>query len=189
MSKNEDYDIKIFSPAKAADETEPVVIADEMKRQVISGNIQKAKKLGKDIADSFPQAAEKKELINMAKDCGVDLTRMIKDQAIILSVFTAEYCIDRSMPSILSTTATSMLYDTLIEDSPDLYNNLLSSTAFSFYYMNLKSNKVSSEDIGVTFSMLCGDKNSSALRCYGQTVFEHSFEEYKNSVEAVDFAD
>ncbi len=160
-----------------------------MKKQVVSGNLQKAKNLGKAIGDSFPEAARKKELVNMAESCGVEITRTIKDQAIILSVFTAEYCLDRAMPSILSTTATSMLYDTLIENAPALYNELLSSTAFSFYYMNLKGNEVNADDIGVTFSMLCGDKNSSALQCYGKTVFEHSLEEYKKSVEAVDFAD
>ena len=43
---NEDYDIKIFSPIKLkAEKNEPVVIADEMKRQVLSGNLQKARLL------------------------------------------------------------------------------------------------------------------------------------------------
>lgn len=189
MNINDDFDVKIFSPAKKAQETEPVIIADEMKRLVVSGDLQKAKLLGKAIADTFPEAAEKKELINMAKDCSVELSREIKDQAIILSVFTAEYCLDRAMPSILSTTATSTLYDTLVADAPALYNKLLSSTAFSFYYMNLNSNTVSSDDIGVTFAMLCGDKKSPALKCYGKTVFETSLMNYTNAVNDFEFAD
>ena len=40
---NDDRDIKIFSFMKKTDEPEAVVIADEMKRQAISGNLQKAK--------------------------------------------------------------------------------------------------------------------------------------------------
>ena len=89
---HEDFDIKIFSPVKKTVDSEPVVIADEVKRQVILGNLQKAKALGKTIADYFPEAAEREELWNMAKCCNVtELDRNIKDQAIILSVFAAEY--------------------------------------------------------------------------------------------------
>lgn len=187
---NDDFDIKIFSPVKKTQESEPVVIADEMKRQVLSGNLQKAKQLGKAIADSFPEAAQKEELLTTAQCCGVELDRAIKDQAIILSVFTAEYCLNHDMPdSILSTSALTMLYDTLTDDAPELYNKLLSSTAFSFYYMNLDGSSADPELIGKTFAMLCGDKNSEALCCYGKTVFQNSLEQYRAAVSAVDFSD
>lgn len=187
---NDDFDIKIFSPVKKTQESEPVVIADEMKRQVLSGNLQKAKQLGKAIADSFPEAAKKEELLTTAQCCGVELDRAMKDQAIILSVFTAEYCLNHDMPdSILSTSALSMLYDTLTDDTPELYNKLLSSTAFSFYYMNLDGGSADPELIGKTFAMLCGDKNSEELCCYGKTVFLNSLEQYRAAVAAVDFSD
>ena len=111
---HEDFDIKIFSPVKKSESEEPVVIADEMKRQVLSGNLQKAKELGKLIADFFPEAAEKEELWNMAKNCCItELDRNIKDQAIILSVFTAEYFLNLYITdAILSTSALTVLYDT-----------------------------------------------------------------------------
>jgi len=189
---NEDFDIKIFSPIKIAKdkEAEPVVIADEMKRQVISGNMQKAKMLGKLIADSFHEAAEKEELWNMAHDCNItDLDRRIKDQAIILSVFTAEYVFNHYMPDpLLSTTAISTLYDTLTEDSPELYSNLLASTAFSFYYMNLDGKETAPEVIGKTFAVLCDDDDNEDLLCYGKTVFVTSLENYKKAVDSVDFS-
>ena len=187
--KNEDYDIKIFSPVKKIDETEAQVVADEMKKQIISGNTQKAKDLGKRIGETFPDAAAKEELWNMAGCCGVELDRSIKDQAIILSVFTAEYCLNTYMPfKILSTTAVSTFYDTLISDAPDLYNNLLSSAAFSFYYIDARNDNVDSESIGKTFAMLCGNKESEDLICYGKSVFETSLETYKAELNKVDFA-
>lgn len=190
---NEDFDIKIFSPIKItkAQEAEPVVIVDEMKRQVISGNLQKARMLGKLIADSFHEAAEKEELWNMAHDCNItELDRRIKDQAIILSVFTAEYVFNHYMPDpLLSTTAISTLYDTLTEDSPELYNNLLASTAFSFYYMNLDGKETAPEVIGKTFAVLCDDDDNEDLLCYGKTVFVTSLENYKKAVESVDFSE
>lgn len=189
---NEDFDIKIFSPIKITKDkkAEPVVIADEMKRQVISGNMQKARMLGKLIADSFHEAAEKEELWNMAHDCNVsDLDRRIKDQAIILSVFTAEFAFNHYMPDpLLSTTAITTLYDTLTEDSPELYNNLLASTAFSFYYMNLDGKETAPEVIGKTFAILCDDDDNPDLLCYGKTVFVTSLESYKKAVESVDFS-
>ncbi len=187
---NDDFDIKIFSPIKKEPEAESVTIADNMKRQVLSGNLQKARNLGKALADSYPEAAEKKELLHIAECCNVELDRNIKDQAIILSVFTAEYCINNYMPdSILATTALTMFYDTLTDDSPELYNNLLSSAAFSFYYMNLDGKNADPDLIGETFAMLCGDKNSECLTCYGKTVFLNTLKSYKTAVESIDFSD
>lgn len=187
---NEDFDIKIFSPIKKIEETEPVIIADEMKRQVISGNLQKAKLLGESIADSFREAAEKEELWNLAQCCSVELSRDIKDQAIILSVFAAEYCLNNLLTdSILSTSSVSTLYATLTKEAPELYNKLLASTAFSFYYMNIDGKVADSEIIGITFAMLCGDKKSSCLVCYGKNVFEAAVKQYQSAIKSVDFSD
>lgn len=187
---NEDHDIKIFSPVKKVEEPETVVIADEMKRQAISGNLQKAKYLGEAIAKSFREAADKKELLHLSENCGVkELTRSIKDQAIILSVFAAEYALNHYLTdSILSTTAISQLYDTLTDDSPELYSNLLASTAFSFYYMNIDLKNVDTEIIGKTFAVLCDDDYNESLFCYGKTVFVTSLDSYKAAIENVDFA-
>lgn len=186
---NEDFDIKIFSPIKTAQNEEPVVIADEMKRQVLSGNLQKAKELGKVIAEFFPEAAEKEELWTMARCCNIQsLDRNIKDQAIILSVFTAEYFLNLYLPDpILSTSALTVLYDTLTADMPELYSHLLSSTAFSFYYMNVDRKSADSKIIGQTFAMLCGDKKSEDLCCYGESVFKTSLEHYKELTDRVEF--
>lgn len=186
---HEDLDIKIFSPIKKSETPEPIVIADEMKRQVLSGNMQKAKALGKAIADFFPEAAEKEELWNMAKCCNIcGLDRNIKDQAIILSVFAAEYFLNIHLTdAILSTSALNVLYDTLTADMPELYSHLLSSTAFSFYYMNADRTTVDAQVIGKTFAMLCGDKNSQELCCYGETVFSTSLEQYKKLADSIDF--
>lgn len=185
---NEDYDIKIFTPIKSAGTPEPVIIADEMKRQVVSGNMQKASRLGEAIADSFREAAEKDELLSIAHNCGVELSREIKNQAIILSVFTAEYAFNKLLNDpILSTTAVSKLYDTLTKAAPELYNNLLASTAFSFYYMNINTENVDADVIGKTFAVLCDDDNNEALFCYGKTVFCTSLEHYKQAIGNVDF--
>ena len=188
---NEDYDIKIFSPIKLkAEKNEPVVIADEMKRQVLSGNLQKARLLGEKIAVSFHEAAEKEELWTMAEECNVcKIDRRIKDQAIILSVFTAEYVFNNCISDpILSTTAVSALYDSLTKDCPELYNNLLASTAFSFYYMNLDGKETAPDVIGKTFAVLCDEDDNEALLCYGRTVFAKSLENYKKAVNSVDFS-
>lgn len=187
---NDDHDIKIFSVIKKTNEPEPVVIADEMKRQAISGNLQKAKYLGDTIAKSFREAADKKELLHLSEDCGIaELTRSIKNQAIILSVFAAEYTLNNCLTdSILSTTAISQLYDTLTDDSPELYSNLLASTAFSFYYMNIDIKNIDTEIIGKTFAVLCDDDYNEALFCYGKTIFDTSVESYKKTIETIDFA-
>lgn len=186
---HEDLDIKIFSPLKTKENSDPVIIVDEMKRQTILGNLQKAKALGKAIADFFPEAAEREELWNMAKCCNVtELDRSIKNQAIILSVFAAEYYLNISLADpILSTSALTTLYDNLTAEIPELYNELLSSTAFSFYYMNVDRKAADVSVVGKTFAMLCGNKNDTSLCCYGEQVFNTSIEHYKELTEKIDF--
>ncbi len=182
---NEDCDVKIFTPVSEAFD-DNITIADKMKRQVVSGGLQKARLLGKSIAESFPQEAEKEDLWNTARDCGVELTRDIKDQAIILSVFSAEYSINKYISDpVFATTALAALYDALTDDQEELYNKLLSSTAFSFYYMNAEDKSlINAKMAGKTFAMLCGDEESKHLINYGETIFNRRVEKYKKMIES-----
>ncbi len=186
---NEDFDIKIFSPIKKTVDSEPVVLADEIKRQAASGNLTKAKALGRAIADYFSEAAEREELWSLARECNIQsLDRSIKDQAIILSVFAAEYYLNISMPDpILSTSALTTLYGTLTSAMPELYSELFSSTAFSFYYMNVDRKAADPEIVGKTFAMLCNKADSPSLCCYGTNVFNISIKHYEELSQTADF--
>ena len=174
-----DEDIKIFNRSKPLASSDSGPMADDLKRQVVSGNMQRARDLGKDIALSFRRAAAKDELLGIAESVGVEQDRAIKDQAILLSVFTAEYCIKRHVANqSLVAAAVAELYDNLLEDTPLLYQDLLRSPAFTFYYMNT-DDEADPDQIGKTFAMLCGSPRDVKLATYGAQVFVKAQETYE----------
>ena len=54
--------------------------------------------------------------------------------------------------------------------------------------MNVDRKAADAAVVGETFAMLCGDKNSQQLRCYGASVFNTSIEHYKELTAEIDFA-
>ncbi len=189
MNKKED-DVKVFIP-KPKTGNQADASFDEMKKDYLNGNLSKAKNLGRIVAGTFAKDAENNELLKLSVSCGVDLTRKIKDEAIILCVFTAEYAFDRTMTKTLSAAAVSNFYDVLTEDSAELYNKLLSSGSYSFYYMDIDENENGSladpEKIGGTFAMLCSEKGNENFIKYGSEIFSLSYKKYRNMIDNTEF--
>ena len=53
--------------------------------------------------------------------------------------------------------------------------------------MNVDRKHADEEIIGQTFAMLCGDKHSKDLCCYGESVFRTTLEHYKEIADSVNF--
>ena len=94
-------------------------------------------------------------------------------------MFAAEYCIKRHVANqSLVAAAVAELYDNLLEDTPRLYQDLLRSPAFTFYYMNT-DDEADPDQIGKTFAMLCGSPRDVRLAAYGAQVFVKAQETYE----------
>ena len=188
---NEDSDMKIVgsSQLQKEDAFDVIQLINETKHQRFNGNSAKAKALGANIVSAFSYKAAPEELQQMAESSGVEITDNVLLQMKILSVFSAEFCLDNYLPSaMLSTVAVSELYDVLEEVSPDFYEELSKSTAFSFYYLCLKKNgEDTSTKIGRQFAAACGDKDNDALAELGTQLHDINVKVYKKAIQCFAF--
>jgi hypothetical protein len=121
----DDSDVKIFNDnSNASENPYEVSVIAEMTKHRSNGNIEKAKKLGKHLAEIF---VDEPSLLNQLEnevgkiECDADDMYHIK----VLLVFTAEYCINRYLPAtLLSNTAVNSLYDTVIKKAQEFYESL-----------------------------------------------------------------
>lgn len=178
----DDSDMKIVGmPRQTPEETETAAFLAESGRQHFNGNFSKAKALGGNIVSTFSYKAAPEELREMICACGLEPEAPILTQAKYLSVFSAEYCLHHALPSpLLSSVAVGEMYDVLQQVSPDLYDALSHSTAFSFYYMALKSG--APEGVGVQFAALCGQPGDPRLIRLGETLHRTNCEVCKKAI-------
>ncbi len=188
---NEDSDMKIAgaSQLKKEDVFDVIQLINETKNQRFNGNSAKAKALGANIVSAFSYRAAPDELEQLASKLGIEITEDILLQIKILSVFSAEYCLDNFLPSaMLSTVAVSELYDVLEDVSPDFYEELSKSTAFSFYYLCLKDNDGKTDiRIGEQFAASCGNKDDAALAEFGTQLHNINVKVYKKAIQCFAF--
>lgn len=186
----EDSDIKIVDGqfGKSDDFFDAVEFIEETKKQRFNGNNAKAKALGANIVSSFSYHAAPEELAQLAGEFGVEITPEVLVQIKILSVFTAEVCLNSLLPSaMLSGVAVNALYDVLDRVSPEFYSEMYNSTAFSFYYMCMKTGVDVAGSIGRRFAMLCGDRDSRPLAFFGKKLYELNTEVYTKAISGVAF--
>lgn len=192
MSKHiEDSDMKIVGAAKlsAEDSFDVVKLVEETKVQRFNGNHAKAKTLGANIVSAFSYKAAPEELTNLAKEHNIELTDELLLQMKILTVFSAEFCLDSFLPSpMLSTVAVAELYDVLEDISPDFYEELSRSAAFSFYHLSLKKE---CEDkagcVGEQFAALCGKKGEPDYIALGTELHNININVFKKAIQSFRF--
>ena len=188
----DDADMKIvgeLKPRMQYDHFDALDFIRETKLQRFNGNTAKAKTLGANIVSAFSYKAAPDELYNMAKEMGIEIDDQLLLQIKILSVFSAEYCLNNYLPSpMLSTVAVQELYDVLMEISADFYDELSRSTAFSLYYMCVKQNDSSARKVGEQFAMLCGKSGDENYIQFGTKQHELNTEVYKKAIQGFAFA-
>ncbi len=192
MNRNfEDSDMKIVGVQKSGKEDtfDVIHLVEETKQQRFNGNHAKAKMLGANIVSAFSYKSASDELSQLIKEHGVQLSDELLLQIKILTVFSAELCLDSYLPSpMLSTVAVGELYDVLEDISPELYEELSRSTAFSFYYLCLEK-EGSSKDacIGEQFAAMCGKKGDSSYASLGAEIHNINVKVFKKAIQSFRF--
>ena len=182
MKNEKDGDIKIFGKEQNEHEDELLFI-EEMNNQRKSGNLERAKQLGKELAELFiePSSDENLELSGYGKNRG--LLYHIKE----LKTFTVLSTLQNLQNRFLWETAVSAFYDRLIKRYPEFYERVSGGTAFSFYRIDLKSGSDVTAKIGRSFAMICGNEEDSILQSIGENVYKKSRKEINSIIEELEF--
>lgn len=191
---DEDSDIKTSLPGseKAVnDDDDAMALVREAHTQKMNGNIQKAKSLGSQIVSTFSYSGAgtaPDDVLAIIDECSLEPDDKLFEQIKILTVFTAEYCIDHYLPSkTLSTVALSRAYDVLQENYPEFYIRLADSMSFSFYYLSAGSGGDVTYRIGYDFAMLCGHKNDKKYADLGTALIKHYTEIFRRAIDSFVF--
>lgn len=167
----EDSDIKIFQGKSAKKNTDDsIALIEEMNTQRLNGNIQRAHDLGDGLADRFLNTEELRA--SLEEEVGpLNYSEKVIFQIKILVFFTAEYCINRLLPNTLTkSTAINTVYDKIVKNAGDFYEEFSDGVEYSFYYLAVKKDDVLSA-VGKTFAMLCRKENDESFSKLGKDIF------------------
>ena len=163
-----DEDIKIAAlgnnkPKKDAQSS----VFDEYTRETAKGNTEKAKELGKALAqdvvshiDSFPVDENESGNAVMFVQRGVMMT------------FAAVIAMEENISSaVVHQTAENSFNAELEKLSPDIYNAVSDSGAFSFYYLAYRRGTEVIRRMGQTFAMLCSHDGDPIYQELGEAIY------------------
>ncbi len=183
----DDSDVKIFNDTKNGESFDEVSIISQMTTNRSNGNAQKAKELGKRLAERFVDEP------HLIAEIEAELGELQHDedfmyQMKVLLIFAAEYCINHLLPNpLLSNTAVNALYDTVRKKAMEFYDKLDDAAEYSFYYLAVRKGVDVSDNIGVSFAMLCGMDKDKYYMGLGKRLFEIANYEIKKTVDSFKF--
>ena len=146
---------------------------DSVMRHRANGNIDKAHKLGANLATIAPTSDGDGIFVNLKdhlsqKFFAPDILYQIR----VLLVFACETILQMELNSeLLSTTAIASMYTALEKGTPGFYSNIANGAAFTFYYLAIQKGGDLSENIGEAFAMLCSVKNKDSFVLAGKTIW------------------
>lgn len=176
-----DEDIKIASLGNnKPKKDEHSSVLDEYTRETAKGNTEKAKELGKLLArevvshiDSFP--VDEKEDGNAA---------MFVQRGVMMTFAAVVSLEENIFSTVVEQAAENSFNEELEKLSPDIYNAVSDSGAFSFYYLAYRRGTEVVRRMGQTFAMLCshdGDpiyqELGEAIYCWFKSFAEKKFKE------------
>ena len=184
MTDFEDRDIKIFSKNSKQDETDALIdLVEVIARQRSNGNVEKARLLGEDAADTIIDSdLISKFILGSVPD--EDTVYQIR----LLFTFVAESSLRSSLeiPS-LSTVAVNAMYKKLSEFDSELYEN--TTDAFTFYYLALRRANNIEGRIGNRFAMLCSKENDEEYKKMGTTLYTEICKMFNEKISNADFVE
>ena len=137
----------------------------EIRRQEAYGNIDKARKLGSELAD-----------IVIDYECDFDnleiVDNYIKLHTKILFAFIVFTSLENYQNNkILASITLGIFDDQFKKRDANLYDELGATGAFSFYYLCVRRGNDVERCIGRTFAMLCGKDGDDTLIEYGEVLY------------------
>ena len=168
----ENDDIRIFAPEAAtepphAGELDNLAAETEALRE--SGNLDTAKRLGRELA---ALSAQSPELVAISQSFGFTLTSAREQQLHVLMVFSGQHALRAILPQLLSEAAVTAMNNYLINHKKDFWDTVSDGSAFTQYLLAAPMLKAAqAQPVGEAFARMCGQEDNPDLCQLGATVF------------------
>ena len=164
-------DIKIFSPESAktphAGELDNLAAETEALRE--SGNLDAAKRLGRELA---ALAAQSQEPAALAESFGLALTPAREQQLHVLLAFSGQHALRAQLPKLLSEAAVTAMNNYFINRSKPFWDTISDGSAFTQYLLVAPMRKAAGAvPVGEVFARMCSQEDNPDLCRLGATVF------------------
>jgi len=162
-----DNDIKIFGTPQPAEDLETVAAQTEALRE--SGDLTRAKRLGRELAALSPSQAE---------SFGLNPER--QQQLQVLMVFSGQHALRELLrPQLLAEAAITAMNNFLINRSRAFWDTISDGSAFTQYLLAERAQNPGDEQanlMGEVFARVCGQEDNEDLKRLGTTVFHAAHE-------------
>ncbi len=160
----DDSDMKIVpeKPSEIFDSSEGA--ANAFVREKSNGNMEKARLLGIQFAQELTAKSKGVTLFGAGE---FDNSHTIKQRKVMFAYIVNKVIEDIAPNSIVTQSALSAFYDTIQETSPEIYQMITDTAAYSLYIL---SDRAAPDDpcaIGRVFAQLCGKEGDPVFVRYG----------------------
>jgi len=164
-------DIKIFDPETSvkphAGELDSLAAQTEALRE--SGNLDAAKRLGRELA---ALAAQSEELTALSQSFGLALSPAREQQLHVLMVFSGQHALRARLPKLLAEAAVTTMNNYLINRAKSFWDTISDGRAFTQYLLAAPMQaQARAETVGDAFARMCGQEDNPDLCKLGATVF------------------
>ncbi len=186
----DDSDVKIAGDRPAADLSirEDPGANDDYLIEKENGNIERAKLLGQNLAKILSKDFADECMLHLEPDSEDART---KTQVLLLFAFAIDRGLNTHVPnSTLINTAHTSFFNTLQEISPDVYDQISDTGAYSLYMLCARREGAGvCRSIGESFAKLCGKEDDVALSSTGEMIFSIFLNMVKVEVVKMEFVD
>ncbi len=172
LSLKDDSDIKIAGDRPAADlsSREDTSANEDYLTEKENGNIERAKLLGRNLARILSADVADECMSNIHQDSEDSRT---KTQVLLLFAFAIDRGLNTHVPNMtLVNTAHTSFFNTLQDISPDVYDQISDTGAYSLYMLCARrEGEHVCRSVGESFAKLCGKEDDAALSSTGEMIF------------------
>jgi len=158
---------------------------DDFSRELSNGNIERAKLLGKRVAEKFCEAGDD---IMMDSEFAENTEMLMQRQQLL--AFGVRIGLERFCPNAtIVNSAWSSFENTLQKIAPMMYSSTTDTGAFSFYFLAYRRGGDVERRIGQTFAMLCSHDGDPIYQELGEALYCWFTSFIKEQCDLADFAD
>jgi len=183
-----DFDMKIVgdvSFSSLGKEQNAQNDSNEYEKQKKSGNLIRAKTLGKKLAEDFIANCHSEELVVSEEE-----SEQLNLQKILLLSFTVMAGLEQFCPNLtIANTARSVFFEELSRLDKVLFDKSSDTGAFSFYYLSFRRGNDIERRIGQTFAMLCLHDGDPIYQELGEAIYCWFFSNVEKQVKNAEFVE